>query len=268
MTLTVAVFGLGEAGSLIAADMAGAGAAVRGYDPAAIATPSGVERHDDPETAVRGAALVMAITAAVDAQTAIAQAWNEIGRGTVYADLSTAPPTLKQDLNDTATLRGLPFADVALMAPVVGHGLATPSLASGPGAEAYATMVSRLGAGVEVIAGEAGEAATRKLLRSVFIKGMTAVTMEAMQAGEAAGRGDWLWDHLAATLTGADEAMLERLITSTKIHSERRQVEMESARSMLELLDVDPVMTTATVESLRRAGEERTFPIGGIADRT
>ena len=104
---TVTVFGLGEAGSLIAADLAGAGAVVRGYDPADVATPQGVERYGDPKTAVLGSDLVMAITAAVDAQAAMAQAWDVIGRGTVYADLSTAPPSLKEDLNDTATLRGL-----------------------------------------------------------------------------------------------------------------------------------------------------------------
>ena len=103
--LTVTVFGLGEAGSLISADLAAAGASVKGFDPAAVPTPDGVQRHDDPREAVAGSNLVMAITPAVDAQTAIAQAWDAIGRGTVYADLSTAPPSLKEDLNDTATIR-------------------------------------------------------------------------------------------------------------------------------------------------------------------
>ena len=128
--MRITVFGMGEAGSLIAADLAAAGADVHGYDPAPVATPPQVTRHDDPKTAVAGAALVMAVTAAADAQGAIAQAWDVIKRGTVYADLSTAPASLKEDLNDTAALRGLPFADVALMATVRGNGLTTPSLAS------------------------------------------------------------------------------------------------------------------------------------------
>ena len=38
----ICVFGLGEAGSLIAADLAAAGVEVHGYDPAGVATPPGV----------------------------------------------------------------------------------------------------------------------------------------------------------------------------------------------------------------------------------
>ena len=247
----ITVFGLGEAGSLIAADLAAAGATVRGFDPAEVATPAGVERFDDPKTAVGGAGMVMAITSAADAQAAIAQAWDVIGRGTVYADLSTAPPSLKEDLNDTATLRGLPFADIALMAPVPGKGLATPSYASGSGAAAYADVVNPLGGRVEVVGEEPGTAATRKLIRSVFMKGLTAVLIEATATAEAAGEGEWFRDHIAAVIDDADAELLDRLVASTATHHVRRRKEMEAAAQLLEILDVDPVMTRATVESLR-----------------
>jgi 3-hydroxyisobutyrate dehydrogenase-like beta-hydroxyacid dehydrogenase len=246
----ITVFGLGEAGSLIAADLAGAGATVHGFDPAEVPTPVGVERHEDPRAAVRGADLVMAITAAADAQAAIAQAWDAIGRSTVYADLSTAPPSLKEDLNDTATLRGLAFADVALMAPVPGKGLATPSYASGAGAAAYAEVVSPLGARVEVVGEEAGTAAMRKLIRSVFMKGLTAVLIEAAETAEAAGESEWFWDHVGETVGDADEDLLRRLVSSTETHHLRRRKEMEAAVQLLEVLGVDPVMTRATMRSL------------------
>jgi len=260
---TVTVFGLGEAGSLIAADLAGAGAAVHGYDPADVATPQGVERYGDPKAAVRGSGLVMAITAAVDAQAAVAQAWDAIARGTIYADLSTAPPSLKEDLNDTATLRGLQFADVALMAPVPGRGLATPSYASGAGAVSYAEAVNPFGAQVEVVGDVAGTAATRKLIRSVFMKGLTAVLIEATRTAEAAGEGEWFWEHVADVVGDADEELLARMVSSTATHSTRRRVEMEAATQLLEILGVDPVMTRSTVESLRRIPEEGVPAVGG-----
>ena len=41
--MKVAVFGLGEAGSLISADLAAAGVEARGYDPADVADPEGVQ---------------------------------------------------------------------------------------------------------------------------------------------------------------------------------------------------------------------------------
>ena len=49
------MFGLGEAGSLIATDLVAAGQQVRGYDPADVPTPAGVERCDDPHAAVADA---------------------------------------------------------------------------------------------------------------------------------------------------------------------------------------------------------------------
>lgn len=254
--MRVTVFGLGEAGSLIAADLAEAGAEVHGYDPADVDTPDGIVRHTMPGPAVKESMLVVAVTAAADAQKAIAQAWDEMKRGTVYADLSTAPPGLKEDLADTAALRGLPFADVALMGTVPGYGLGTPALASGPGAQTYAELVNELGGAVEVIGGRPGDAAARKLLRSVVTKGLTSTLIESLEAAEAHGDRDWLWPHLVELLTNADEALLRRLLEGTPRHIDRRIVEMESARSFLESLGVAPTMTAATVERLRRVRAE------------
>jgi len=254
--MLITVFGLGEAGSLIASDLAEAGADVQGFDPAGVPTPRGVNRHELPATAVKGSRLVIAATAATDAQRAIAQAWDEIRRGTIYADLSTAPPGLKQDLGETAALRGLPFADVALMAPVPDNGLATPSLASGPGAEAYAGIVGELGGEVEVIGERPGEAAARKLLRSVVTKGLAALVIESLEAAQAHGETRWAWEHISGLIESADEPFLRRLVSGTSHHVDRRLVEMESARSFLEDLGVGPNMTSATVESLRRIRDE------------
>lgn len=255
MAERITVFGLGEAGSLIAADLAAAGAEVHGFDPADVETPRGVIRHSDPAAAVRGASVVLAITAAADAQTAIAQAWDRLTRGTLYADLSTAPASLKEDLNDTATLRGLAFADVALMAPVPGLGLATPSLASGSGAGRYAEVINAHGGRVEAISEHAGDAATRKLLRSVFVKGLTGVLIEALRAAQAADQTKWLSEHVAKLIDDADAQLLRRFVSGTAAHAGRRIEEMEHAATLLRQLGVDPIMTEATVANLRSVAE-------------
>lgn len=255
-SVRITVFGLGEAGSVIAADLARAGAEVHGFDPADVATPDGVTRHDEPGPSVKGSRLVMAITAAADAQPAIAQAWGEMRRGAIYADLSTAPPGFKEDLADAAALRGLRFADVALMGTVPGNGLATPALASGPGATDYAGIVNEMGGRVEVMSDRPGDAAARKLLRSVVTKGLTSVLIEGLEAAEAHGDTDWVWQHLVEFVEHADESLLRRLIGGTQKHIDRRIVEMESAQAFLESLEVRPTMTSATVETLRRIKSE------------
>lgn len=254
--LRVAIFGIGEAGSAIATDLAAGDVEVTAFDPADVATPNGVERADSPAAAVRGRTLILAVTSASDAQAAIAQAWDVLSRGSIYADLSTAPPTLKEDLSDTATLRGLRFVDVALMAPVPGRGLSTPSLASGSGATRYAELINSLGGSVEVVGDEPGMAATRKLLRSIVTKGITALVVEAMAGARAHKLEDWLWDHIVEFVEGADRSSLERLVRGTGPHVQRRMVEMDSASSMLESVDIEPIMARATESLLKRVRDE------------
>lgn len=250
--MRIAVFGLGEAGSCFAADLVGLGASVTGFDPADVPTPPGVRRVGDPAQAVADAELVMAITAAADAPQALAQALASIPGAAVYADLSTAAAGSKQSLAASADARGLLFADVALMAMVPGRGVHTPSLASGSGAEAYRELLAAGGVVVDAISDRAGDAATRKLLRSVFMKGLAAVVIEAMTAAGAAGQEQWLWDNLVDEVTAAGALWLSRLVSGTGPHAARRVHEMEASAALLADLGVDPVMTRSTIESLRR----------------
>ncbi len=256
MSGVMAVFGLGEAGSLIAADLAAAGIEVRGFDPAPVATPAGVSRLPDPRQAVSGADFVLGITAAADATRALEQALDAIDPGSIYADLATAAPALKKSLAARAAGRGLAFVDVALLSTVPGKGLRTPAGLSGDGADAFARTFSALGMPVEKLGEEAGDAACRKLLRSVMMKGLAALLIEAMRAGHAAGVGDWLWRNMSEQLRQADEALLARLVNGTKPHAVRRLHEMCAAGELLDALGVEPVMTRATIETLQRMADE------------
>lgn len=258
--LTVGFFGLGEAGSLISADLAEAGAAVTGYDPAPASTPRNVRRVDDPRDAVRGAGLVMAATAAADATGALTQALDDIPAGAVYADLSTAPAQLKRDLATVAASRSLRFVDVALMAMVPGNGLYGQSLASGPGAQRYVSLLAPAGVPVVPVGDEPGLAATRKLLRSVVLKGLPALVIESMRAAEQTGLAAETWENLIGQLTSLDEAFLRRLLEGTHTHSARRGAEMEAATELLQSLGVDPLMTRATTECHHR------MPAEGLPD--
>ena len=91
----IAVLGLGEAGSLIAAGLADAGLRVRGYDPA-VPPPAGVEAAASDADACRGADLVLSLTTAAAADDALSQSLpglvpSEPGRNlVVYADANTA----------------------------------------------------------------------------------------------------------------------------------------------------------------------------------
>ena len=136
------------------------------------------------------------------------------------------------------------------MTPVPGQGLRTPMLVSGPGAEHYATVMSRLGADVTVLPGPPGAAATRKLIRSVFVKGMAAAIIEAVQAARKAGCEEWLRDQAAAEFQAADARLVDRLIDGSVKHAERRSHEMAAARELLAALGVPSRVSAASYDWL------------------
>ncbi len=248
--MRICIFGLGEAGSLFAADLATAGADVIGFDPADVPTPPGVNRAVHPALAVRHAELILGLTSEADSKLAMLQAIEAIAPDALYADLATSSPVVKLDLEEMAQRKGFGFADVALLAMVPGHGLATPSLASGPGAHRYAQIINPLGGYVEPLAAATGVAAGRKLMRSVMMKGFAAVILEAVEAGAAADDLSWLWRNLTSEIERADEDWLRRMVLGSKVHARRRHGEMVSAAAMLHALGVDPIMTSATTASL------------------
>jgi 3-hydroxyisobutyrate dehydrogenase-like beta-hydroxyacid dehydrogenase len=253
--MRVAVLGLGEAGRLFAADLVAAGVEVTAFDPAPVATPAGVARSATPGGAVAGAGVVLAFTGAPDAEAALRDVLGSMA-GAIYADHSTSAPALKARLAAVAEVSGCAYVDVALMSPVPGRGLHTPALVSGAGAERYAAIMGAFGAPVELVGTRPGDASTRKLLRSVTMKGLAALVIEALRAADAAGLADWLWCDLVAEITAADDALLARFVTGTGQHAARRVHEMEASASLLESLGVEPVMTRATIDALRRAAAE------------
>ena len=254
--MKVAVLGLGEAGSALAADLARSGDEVHGYDPGPVPTPAGVKRLDAPDAAIAGCSLVLAVTAASRAGDALTQVLGNLESGAIYADLSTGSPGMKEALAARAAGRTALFVDVALMAPVPGRGLAAPALASGSGAAQYAELLNARGGQVTVVGERAGQAAARKLLRSVVMKGLAALLIESAEAATRYGQGEWFWNHLVDQLGSMDETLMERLLFATAIHTPRRLEEMEAARDLLTELGVPATMTSATIIHLRRLLEE------------
>ena len=244
-TWTVAILGFGEAGAEIAAGLSAAGARVRGYDPVAPAPPGVVEAANDAD-ACASADLVLSLTTAAEAEGALRQSLSGCTKATVYADANTTSAGHKQRLAAIAADAGLPFADIAIMAPVPGIGHRVPMLVSGTGAQRTGDILADCGGSIQVLPGLAGLAATRKLLRSVFYKGMAAAALEALRAARSAGCEEWLREHLAAELAAADADTLARLETGSYRHALRRSHEMAAAAELLGELGVPPRIAEAS----------------------
>lgn len=237
---SVAILGLGEAGSTIGRDLVAAGVRVNGFDPACGEGPRSAA------DAVRGTEAILSLNAAAVAVEAASAAADGFGADQLYADLNTAAPAVKRAVAEVVGGAGAAFADVALMGPVPNRGLRTPALASGPGAERFAECFGALGMPVTVVGAEPGDAAARKLARSVFAKGLAASVGEALAAAEALGCEDWMAAELERTLVEADGALLRRLIEGSRVHAGRRRQEMAAAVAMLTELGVEPRVAAAS----------------------
>ena len=113
-----------------------------------------------------------------------------------------------------------------------------------------------LGAPIQVLGPAAGEAATRKLLRSVFMKGLASLSIEALAAAAAAGLEPWMHEELVGAYERADRAMLSRLLDGSRIHAVRRVHEMTAAREMLDALGTPSRMTQGTLGWLEQLAAE------------
>jgi 3-hydroxyisobutyrate dehydrogenase len=246
------VLGLGEAGSRYASDLAAHGWTITGYDPAPVATPGGVTRARTTPVAVREVDVVLSLTGARFAVEVASQAAVAMRAGTCYADFNSASAGLKRQVEKAFEGTGVQVADVAVLAPVPRLGAGTPLLVSGPGAGQVASAFRAIGTPVELLEAGVGAAAGRKLLRSVFMKGLAATVLEAVSAGAAAECEDWVRDQIAGELGPDGPALVDRLINGTRAHAGRRLHEMHDSREYLLELGADTAICDATISWLTK----------------
>lgn len=253
------IIGLGEAGAIYASALLRAGHEVTGYDPMVAAAPDGVVLAPSGAAGAAGADVVLVLTGAGAARAVAAECIPAMAAGACYADLTSSSPLVMEELGrDTGQVL---FADVAILGPVIAQKENTPLMASGPGADAFAQLLRGAGAPVEVVPGPPGAAMAHKLLRSVFMKGLASVVVEAVDAGRAAGMEDWIRGQIAALLAGDGQAVIDRFLTGTRKHAARRSAEMRSTGAYLAELGVPSEMTDASAAAMERMARPETTEI-------
>lgn len=255
--MRVAVLGLGEAGSIYAADLAARGAVVRGTDPHVSEAPAGVMLAPDIADAVADADVVLSLVRARAAASVIDEALEAMRPSSIFVDMNTCGPEYERALAAKAAAKDVAFVDAAIMAPVLRNRLQTPLLLSGTGAARLQPLLEEFGVASTDVGDEAGVAASLKLLRSVFMKGLAAACIESTRAARAAGCEEWLRAEIAEVLTGADGALLERLLTGSERHATRRIHEVRDARDLLAELGVEGRVSAAAEGWLAELEHER-----------
>lgn len=258
MAQRIALIGCGEAGTTFAANADWRGQAsaydVIGARSAALAQLS-ISPAADTRIAVAGANIILSLVTAGQAQAAADAAARFLRPGALYCDGNSVAPQTKRAAAAPIEAAGGRYVDVAIMAPVEPARLAVPLLLSGPAAEDARTSLTSLGfTNVRVVGDEVGRASAIKMIRSVMVKGIEALTGEMMAAASVAGVTDEVLASLDASERGDPWSRraaynLERMAT----HGTRRAEEMEEAAKTLRALGVDPIMTEGTIFREREA---------------
>lgn len=276
--VTVSFIGLGEAATAFATPIRGTARTIRGYDvklddPATRAAKladfaaAGVSPADDNAGAIDGAGLILSLVTADQALGAAETSAARIAPGALYCDMNSVAPETKRAAAKGIEAAGARYVDVAVMAPVNPARLATPLLVSGPHADDAAAALRALGfANVSIADGGIGAASAIKMIRSVMVKGIEALSAECFLAAHAAGVANAVIASLDASWPGADwrkraDYNLDRML----IHGLRRAAEMEEVVKTLDTLGTGSAMTRGTVARQRAIGARRLPSPEGLA---
>jgi 3-hydroxyisobutyrate dehydrogenase-like beta-hydroxyacid dehydrogenase len=265
----LAFIGFGEAGQALAGGFRSEGVApIAAWDILfpdaqgglrlrAAAERLGVRMGRDAPDAVRGADIVFSAVTAASNLEAAGQAAPGLSGAQFYVELNSVSPNRKREAAKIVGSRAR-FVGMAVMAPVHPLRHKTPVLVSGPAAADIVPLLARCGMDVQEVGSDVGAAAAIKMVRSVMVKGLGALTQECFLAARRAGVEDRIIASLTQSFPMIDWAKfadyhLERMAT----HGLRRAAEMRDVCETLESLGVEPALTRGTVIREQRTGEAR-----------
>lgn len=265
-TPRVSFIGFGEAGQAIAGGLRDGGIETIAAWDILFVKPEGAGLQEAGERmgarlagsaadAVRGSDLIVSAVTAASSLEAARSVEPHLAGNPYYLDINSVSPGRKQE---TERLLGSKarYVDVAILAPIHPARHQTPLLLAGSHAEAVLPLLVDELEMRGVIAGlDTGAAAALKMVRSVMIKGIEALTLECFLAAKRAG----IVEEVAASLKNNYPMLdwnrvIEYNIERMASHGVRRADEMDQVAETLRELGVDPLMATAASSRQREMG--------------
>ena len=278
--MKLTIIGFGEAGKAIAQGLRGETECpeiscfdIKTLDPAQAAGPDQaasslkVTNCQSLAQAVEDADILVSTVTAGSAMD-VARAVSKLQpQAKAFFDVNSVAPGTKREEAALLEEVGVAYVDTAVMAPIHPRLHKTPMLLAGPSAQSFTALLSGWNMDVRVVSDAVGQASSIKMLRSVMIKGLEALTAEMGLAAEKAGVSDEVIGSLNASFPGIDWAErtaynLERMTT----HGVRRAEEMEEVVKTLEDLGINPELSSGTVRRQRRFGESEVILNGAELD--
>ncbi len=214
----------------------------------------GVRLASSAADAVAEADLIIAAVTAASSLEAAGSVEPHLSGAPYYLDINSVSPGRKQQTEKLLGERAR-YVDVAVIAAIHPARHRTPMLIAGPHADEISPLLRELDMQISVAGSATGHAAAIKMIRSVMIKGIEALTLECFLAASRAGVLEEVTASLKNNYPSLDwtkiaDYNIERMAS----HGERRAAEMEESAATLRELGLDPLMVDATVVRQREMG--------------
>jgi len=283
----IALLGFGEAGSAIARGLASetgwrgptrpgdnAPRRVIAIDPAldkdARGTALGKEARrlevaisDRYTEALAEADLVICAVQGEHALDAATSAARFLKKGAHFLDLCTVTGKMADEDREAVEKAGGRYVDIAVMGGFFKYGIKAPMLVAGSEGEAAVTWMNANGFDAKYLGARPGSASSVKMVRSVLMKGLEALGVEALVTAERQGILAEVLDCFGDVDLVDFRDHVASLVQTHVVHARRRWEEMGLVARTLEETGVEPLMTRITEQSLRRTVEASIAPADG-----
>lgn len=260
--------GFGEAGVRFAQDLSRAGLAdIVAYSPSGANAQAGSALHQraneagaqlvaSPRELCRRSDVIIALTPGRAALAAVRSVRRHLRPDHIYADASSS--AVKTMERAAQMLEGKAhFVDAAIMSPVPLNGIKAVTVVSGDRAAQFHDLLIPYGMNIKVVGVKPGAASAMKLIRSVCMKGLSAVLIESLEAAQRYGVLEASAVDMAESMDERPFAqIMKRYVCGTVVHAERRVHEMADALVLLNSLHSSTRMTRATRANLVDIGKK------------
>jgi 3-hydroxyisobutyrate dehydrogenase-like beta-hydroxyacid dehydrogenase len=184
-------------------------------------------------------------------------------KGAHYLDLCTVTGKMSDEDRAPIEAAGGRYIDIAVMGGFFKQGIKAPMLVAGEDVEPVAAWMNANGFDAKVLGRRPGSASSVKMLRSVLIKGVEALGVEALVTAQRQG----ILEEVLDCLSDADQMPLRdfigMLVQTHMVHARRRWEEMSLVARTLRETGVDPLLTEAIEKSHRRTVDAAVAPADG-----
>lgn len=210
------------------------------------AAAAGVQLVKTPRELCKRSDVIIALTPGKAALAAVRSVRKHLKPEQIYVDASSAAVKTMEQAAQLLEGRAR-FVDAAIMSPVPLNGIKGVIGASGADAETFRALMVPFGMNVKVVGPKPGGASAMKLIRSVCMKGLSAVLVECLEAAQRYGVLEVAAADIAASFDERPFAQnMKRYVCGTAVHAERRIHEMADVLALLNSLGSSTRMTKAT----------------------